>query len=402
MKDELFDKKVRELLESYAETPDTDVWAGIESGLRRRRMKVVWKRISYGAAAAAVLLGLFLTVTYKGTPDPVGNLSQESIAVVETPAVEASAENLDLSSEAEQALMPVKDIVAEVRTSRPAPVPVLPSSRMHAPVTVDSPVVKPVTSVAEEEIQAPLASVPSIYDRNVQLEYAALSSDQSSDRLERPARKPSFSLDASGHLSPTNATGNVDFSQPSYSWGAGNTSADYGIYPIYDIRHYFPVSVGLELKYSFLNDRLGVGLGVNYTFLISDYEAMVSFYGAKYQGSVRQSIHYIGIPLNFYVNILQGRRFTFYANVGCMMEKAVKATYDITDLYAVKYRKDMNPEGVQWSANVGLGLECRLFDFVGLFIDPRLTYFFDCDQPYSVRAEQPLQFNLELGFRFHI
>ena len=57
---------------------------------------------------------------------------------------------------------------------------------------------------------------------------------------------------------------------------------------------------------------------------------------------------------------------------------------------------------VQWSANVGIGLEYRIWDFMGIYVDPRLTYFFDCDQPYSVRTEQPLQFNLELGFRFHI
>ena len=121
-----------------------------------------------------------------------------------------------------------------------------------------------------------------------------------------------------------------------------------------------------------------------------------------FQASVEQSVHYLGVPLNFYVNILSGDRLSFYANVGGMVEKAMKVSYDMTDAYDVKYRRDGNVAGVQWSANVGLGLEYRFLDFMGVFVDPRLTYFFDCGQPYSVRTEQPLQFNLELGFRFHV
>ena len=84
------------------------------------------------------------------------------------------------------------------------------------------------------------------------------------------------------------------------------------------------------------------------------------------------------------------------------MEKAVRVSYEMTDLYAVKYQHDSKAEGVQWSANIGLGVEYRFLDFMGIYVDPRLTYFFDCGQPYSVRTEQPLQFNLEMGFRFHI
>ena len=122
----------------------------------------------------------------------------------------------------------------------------------------------------------------------------------------------------------------------------------------------------------------------------------------QYQASVDQSVHYVGIPLNFYVGILSGERLSFYAGAGCMMERAVKVSYSMTDLYSVKYQQEKKVPGVQWSVNVGLGFEYRFLDFMGVYVDPRLTYFFDCGQPYSVRTEQPLQFNLEMGFRFHI
>ena len=290
--------------------------------------------------------------------------------------------------------------------------PVMSVRHRHTSVAPDTAVVQSNERIETVDVKVPedikdiRPGLPSIYDRSVQAEYIAMAGDVSANTSMAGRKAPSFSIAASGHLSPTSASGNVDFSQPSYVQGGSAVSYYNGILPISEPRHYFPVSVGLELKYSFLNDRLGVGVGVNYTFLNSQYDALVSdmdnpFY-YKYEGSVEQSIHYIGVPLNFYVNILSGKRLTFYANAGCMMEKAVSVEYDITDLVGTKYHKPFKPSGVQWSANIGLGLEYRFLSFMGIYVDPRLTYFFNCNQPYSVRTEQPLQFNLELGFRFHI
>ena len=403
MKDELFDKKVKELADSYAEAPDIDVWDGIESGLRRRKWTVLLRRAASLSAAAAALFGLFVAVSRQ---DFSNGPEHGVIAVAEMPEPESGTGMSAVGAvHAGPVLTPVPEVTAGVVS--------VSERQALRPVRVSLPKPEDVfsgTDVAEGEddtsdrisgVGAVRSDKPSIYDyENVRPDYIAMVSEV--PEMPEARKRSSFSLDASGHLSPTDATGNVDFSLPSYSWGMGEASVGEGMGSIYDIRHYFPVSVGLELKYSFLNDRLGVGLGVNYTFLISDYQALVSMSSARFQGSVRQSIHYIGVPLNLYVTILSGKRLSFYANAGCMLEKAVRASYDITDLYSNRYRKDINPEGVQWSANIGLGLECRIFDFMGLFVDPRLTYFFDCDQPYTVRAEQPLQFNLEVGFRFHI
>ena len=46
MKEELFDKKIKELLDSCTETPAPEVWDRIETGLGRRRRQVVWRRIA--------------------------------------------------------------------------------------------------------------------------------------------------------------------------------------------------------------------------------------------------------------------------------------------------------------------------------------------------------------------
>ena len=392
MKDEIFDRKIKELADSYSEAPAPELWDRIESGLDRRRRMVRWRRAVSYAAAAAVVAGFFVTaLLYPSDPMP----QQDVLAVVGQEDVSGEdgyvRERIpDLTSvRAIKGSVSAQDRPVMSVVSRPAAAVPRQSSQSDERIGT-------VALEVRKNIEKSKPSLPSIYDKRVQTEYIAMAGDMD---VTADRKKPSFSIAASGHLSPTDATGNVDFSQPSYTLGGSTASSSVGMLPVSEPRHYFPVSVGLELKYSFLNDRLGVGLGVNYTFLNSQYDALVD---RTYEGDVEQSIHYIGVPLNFYVNILSGKRLTFYANAGCMVERAVRVDYDITDLYGIRYRKSLDPVGVQWSANVGIGLEYRIWDFMGIYVDPRLTYFFDCDQPYSVRTEQPLQFNLELGFRFHI
>ena len=54
---------------------------------------------------------------------------------------------------------------------------------------------------------------------------------------------------------------------------------------------------------------------------------------------------------------------------------------------------------MQLSANVGVGVEFMLGRHLGLYIDPSLRYYFNCDQPKSIRTVQPLMLGFELGLR---
>lgn len=390
MKQELFDSKIKELAESYTEAPSPEVWDRIEAGMdRRRRHRVLWRRVAGWSSAAAVAAGLFSLALLRQPAQTESVMTADAVIVSsgeQEPAVKISRTEVP-------DLRPMPRMLAEVHSTAPAELPEIDrttdrkSRSRHEDIEETS-----------GTVPALRTGQPSIYDRTRDMDYVAMAEAQ--DVSGTVKNRPSFSVSAGGNLSPTNATGNVDFTGPSYSSGvSGGGSSSSGIVPVSSPKHYFPVSVGAELKYSFLNDRLGIGLGVNYTFLNSRYEALVD---RRYQASVDQSVHYIGVPLNLYVTILSSDRLSFYANAGAMMEKAVRVSYEMTDLYAVKYQHDSKAEGVQWSANIGLGVEYRFLDFMGIYVDPRLTYFFDCGQPYSVRTEQPLQFNLEMGFRFHI
>jgi hypothetical protein len=54
---------------------------------------------------------------------------------------------------------------------------------------------------------------------------------------------------------------------------------------------------------------------------------------------------------------------------------------------------------MQLSANIGMGAEFMVGKHLGIYIDPSLRYYFDNDQPKSIRTAQPLMFGFEMGLR---
>lgn len=173
-----------------------------------------------------------------------------------------------------------------------------------------------------------------------------------------------------------------------------NTQSTYGL----------PVSVGAGVKIEF-TPRWSLGVGVNYTYLTRTFSGTYTHVNEAgtiddlITSDIRNSQHYIGIPVNAYYNIVNSKHVNFYAYAGGAVEKCVY------DKYLVLTNSVVHKEpakGVQLSANLGVGAEFMLGQHIGLYIDPSLRYYFDCDQPKSIRTAQPLMLGFELGFRFRL
>ena len=111
---------------------------------------------------------------------------------------------------------------------------------------------------------------------------------------------------------------------------------------------------------------------------------------------IRNSQHYIGIPVNAYYNIVNQDKINFYTYAGGTVEKCISDKYHVVNTEITHSEK---AKGVQLSANVGLGVEFMLGKHLGLYIDPSLRYYFECGQPKSIRTAQPLMLGFEMGFR---
>ena len=114
---------------------------------------------------------------------------------------------------------------------------------------------------------------------------------------------------------------------------------------------------------------------------------------------IRNSQHYLGLPVNVYLSIVDSKKITFYTYAGGTLERCLSDKYHILTNNLIHKEA---VKGVQLSANIGLGLEYTLGQHIGLYIDPSLRYYFDCDQPRSIRTAQPLMFGAEVGLRFSL
>ena len=58
--------------------------------------------------------------------------------------------------------------------------------------------------------------------------------------------------------------------------------------------------------------------------------------------------------------------------------------------------------GVQLSVNASVGVSYDLSKELSLFLAPRLSYYFDNDQPESIRTDRDMSFGATIGLKFNL
>jgi hypothetical protein len=167
-----------------------------------------------------------------------------------------------------------------------------------------------------------------------------------------------------------------------------------------------PVSAGIGLRYDF-NPRWGIGTGVVYTNLsrsfLGDYGKQLEdgTISMLYDTDITNQQHYIGIPVNVFFNIVNTGNWNFHVRLDGMGEKLVDNHFLVHDS-AGDLHLHQKAEGLQFSAGVGVGLEFKFSPNVGIYFDPTLRYYFNGNQPRSIRTIQPLRMDFEAGLRFSL
>lgn len=165
---------------------------------------------------------------------------------------------------------------------------------------------------------------------------------------------------------------------------------------ITDMTHSAPISFGITVRKR-LNRTLGIETGLMYTYLSTDFKIN----GATNNYDATLNLHYLGIPANLIVNILDKRQWNIYVSGGGMVEKGLQSVYKQRTIYKSDNNKEKNSvSGLQWSLNGGIGISYNFYKDINLYIEPGVSYYFDCNQPISKRTEDPFNFNLKLGFRY--
>lgn len=168
------------------------------------------------------------------------------------------------------------------------------------------------------------------------------------------------------------------------------------------VKNWQPVQVGVSVAYS-ITDRLSIESGLTYSCLISDLSSGTS--SGNY--GIRQTLHYVGIPLNLRYDFLKFSKFSLYASAGGQMEKCV-AGKTRTD-YFVDGKKISSEDGhimvepLQWSVNAYIGAQYSFSRLVGLYVEPGAAYYFSNGSPVNcIYSERPFNFSIRAGLRFSL
>lgn len=168
------------------------------------------------------------------------------------------------------------------------------------------------------------------------------------------------------------------------------------------VKNWQPIQVGVSVAYSF-PDRLSIESGLTYSCLVSDLSSGTP--SGNYD--IRQTLHYIGLPLALRYDFLKIKGFSLYASAGGQMEKCV-AGKTRTD-YFVDGKKVSSENGrimvepLQWSVNAYVGAQYSFNRLVGLYIEPGAAYYFRNSSPVNcIYSERPFNFSFRAGLRFSL
>lgn len=395
MTDSQFDQIIREKMLSIKCEVDDSLWDGIAAKMAARRRRVVFLRYVYGAVAAAacVALGLFLF----NTADAPSQLqSAPSFAAVESVVpqeLDTPADAQDIPSIAEQVkALRSSGAVAQVHPAEAAKIAevlsvISSSEEQQEPSTEDAEEPQKTSSVRSAES----AAQPS---RNT---YRTPSGSELMDDFylfeEDDTNKDTHaSISISSNVSGIARQGGFAYQMaPSHSASATGGSGSILVEEYSESSYSIPLSFGVQMRFP-VAGKVALGAGVNYTYLQRSFSALVN----KVQyGNASSRMHYVGLTASVYYNFIESGRLSLYGRAGGAVDKAVSAGLVYGD-----NSMRIDASGVQWSVNAGVGLEYRIAGPVALFVDPSASYYFDCNQPKSIRTEQPLMFSLEAGVRF--
>lgn len=162
-------------------------------------------------------------------------------------------------------------------------------------------------------------------------------------------------------------------------------------------RHCAPVVFSLSAQKK-INAHWGIETGIQYTLLRSEFTSSDDAHLER-----AQKIHYIGIPLKGNFNIWKNGKFSIYTSAGLTLDVPIKASVEeslFDNEQTIKQEKyDLHPS-LQWSTNIGFGLQYQITPIIGIYVEPNLHYYFNPgDGIKTIRTEKPLNVTLPIGIR---
>ena len=409
-----FDNAFRSMLENAEEAVPShimdDVFARLDaaesaaSSEKKRKVLPFWVRYAMTGIAAAAVVSLCVILWPKEeTPEPMTTAE----VVVSGQNKETLKQDMLAENAAEKPDIPTKKVAERpVRKTEPAVTHVVTTEASETETVQVAPGDEEIQTNISEDRHEEIVNVTTDSPKESETsddEYVGDPFSNIDEETGRQAAKVSFLMggdvasngDAKsinrfgGHKAPVLPVGSTKYIEQT------SKNSSYAI----------PVTFGATVKISFGNNW-AIGTGLNYTMLQRTFAGKYTEYldgvlKHDIESDIRHTTHYIGIPVNAYYTFLSGSRIKLYAYAGGTAEKAVSNKFKVLDgPERITYSE--KAKGMQFSAGAGLGVEFNVIDRLGIYVNPGVRYFFDCDQPVSIRTQQPFMMDFEIGLRVNI
>lgn len=383
-KDEIqdFDLQIRSMLEDAREEVPEGVWEAVSERLGHSSAPVwtrrwAWAGVAF-ACAAVLSAALFFNGTFKKDIRMDAATATNFDVPVQIPTDTDSDLNLGTDTD-----MAVAEADAPVKSYGKA-APVAESYEKEA-VTAE-----PETALQEssEPVAVPQQGPDKKYEPDSHQDtFLAVIMEEAKDSA-KGRRKTSLTL--GGMLSSNDGNGT------SKTWmgidGIGSAQlfqtgeSDYGI----------PLSIGAGIRIP-LTKKLSVGTGIDYSMLTTSFSSTLK---GDY-GRTNHNMHYLGIPVNLYLSLVETGITSFYFYGGGAADLCVASKYHF---YGNKLNETLGEKvnGLQYSVTAGFGLSFKVAGNVSLYLDPAVKYWFHSGHPDNIRTANPLSFNMSVGLRFDL
>ena len=401
-KDE-FSELVKQKLDNYSVPVDEQCWTEIEQRLKPKRKRLP---VGFWLSTASVAAGLALLFMLNPFSDDSANIAEviENVGVREVTGV---TENIKAEGKEGTKISSNKEVVEVGKIKSAKEVEKIEGIEVE----------KAITNIAEtKNTEKTTATTEQLFVKETQqstekkqTESGKLTTlEEQKNQEEKPLPKKNKNQNkwtlaaaygSSGGNSSSNSMPQSMFSEGSYQQIAKVERSSVPILSeehFSDIQYLPPLSFGFNIRKD-ITPRLGLSTGLQYTYLATYFKNADPYRDATLR------LHYLGVPLDVVFNLYDKQRLNIYLSGGAMVEKGLDVFEQNINQYEQNHETSKKPtiiDGVQWSANAAFGVSYEIYRNIGIYFQPRASYFFDNNQPISLRTKQPFTINLDIGLQY--
>lgn len=406
-------EQLRKKLADHEEPAPADLWEQIEARMAKleaEKRQPVRRLPLWGKwVAAAAFAGMLVCNTYLmwmiGCEGTTENTAQQEFAQSNAPAESQKAPISSKKEEVKTKAHETPILVAQTKTKPSITAPAVPqiepenlavvkdSMPEMAAATVDS--VEHVVKPADERM-TPVEEATVI--QQLDEEIAAI------DNRHRHHHDVAFAFYAGNDLGTYRHANGVLMSREKlsqyYAATRGYTdNIPENTPPVYLYnyeerqKHAQPISFGMTAKIP-ISSGFYLSSGLVYTRLRSDFTNIVSGYPLD----KKQTLYYLGIPLNAQYHLWGYKGLSFYALAGgqvdfCVATKVVMSGTEVP----------MDKDRPQWSVQGALGVQYNIIPQLGIYIEPGVKHYFNNhSRVRNFFKDKPNNFNLQFGLRLNV